>query len=61
MCEVEYLWNGVVKKDVKANLIRLPSTLDTPTDFTFSPRLSNFIFASVNSRVEFADVNLGIA
>ena len=40
--EVEYLWNGWVKKDeVNATFVlcNWPNFIDTPIDFAFSPRL----------------------
>ena len=43
MFELEYLYNGWVKKDgVKINLVLCdwPNFLDTPIDFAFRPRLS---------------------
>ena len=41
MFEVEYLWNGWIKKDgVDANLIQYCPYLSYQIDFAFSPRLT---------------------
>ena len=48
MLEVEYLWNPWIKTDganadvLQSNTIRL--TLNTPTDFAFSPRFSACLY-----------------